>query len=85
MRIMTVGRKPIACWLEIDAEGNVKSISRGDVRKDWKRTMGGKASAEEISNTLRIIGESLSKTPRVAPTQSAKQPTNQTNKTENKQ
>ena len=34
----------------------------------------------EIGSALRIGGESLSETLRAAPTQSAKQPTNQTNK-----
>jgi hypothetical protein len=76
MRMMTVGRKLIACWPETDAEGGVESTSRGDLRKDRQRTVGGKASVEEIGGALRTEGESLSETPRAAPTQSAKQPTN---------
>jgi hypothetical protein len=49
--------------------------------------VGGKAGEEEIGGALRIGGESLSETPRMAPTQNAKQPTNQTkqNKTGKKQ
>jgi hypothetical protein len=43
--------------------------------------VGSKVGVEEIGSTLRNKGESLSETPRVAPTQSVKQPTNQTNKT----
>jgi hypothetical protein len=43
--------------------------------------VGKKVGTKEISGALRTGGESLSKTPRAAPTQSAKQPTNQTNKT----
>jgi hypothetical protein len=58
-----------------------ESISWGDVRKDWQQMVGSKANAKEIGGTLKTKGESLSKTPRMAPTQSAKQPTNQTNKT----
>jgi hypothetical protein len=42
--------------------------------------VGHKASAKEIGSTLKTKGESLSETPRATPTQSAKQPTNQTNK-----
>ena len=34
MRIIIVGRKPIACWPETDAEDGVKSTSREDARKD---------------------------------------------------
>jgi hypothetical protein len=47
--------------------------------------VGGKVGVEKIDGALKIRRESLSKTPRVAPTQSDKQPTNQTNKIENKQ
>ena len=72
MRITTVGRKPITCWLETDAEGGVESTSQGDTRKDRQRTVGSKAGTEEIGGTLRIGGESLSETPRATPTQSAK-------------
>jgi hypothetical protein len=43
--------------------------------------VGEKVGTKEIGGALRTGGESLSETPRVAPTQSAKQPTNQTNKT----
>jgi hypothetical protein len=51
------------------------------VRKDWQQTVGDKANAEEIDGALRTGGESLSETPKATPTQSVKQPTNQTNKT----
>jgi hypothetical protein len=76
-----VGRKLIACWPKTDAEGGVESTSWGDLRKDRQRTVGGKASLEEIDGALRTEGESLSETSRAAPSQSAKQPTNKTNKT----
>jgi hypothetical protein len=62
-------------------EGGVESTSWGDVKKDRQQMVGGKASMEEIGSTLRNKWESMSETPRVAPTQSAKQPANQTNKT----
>jgi hypothetical protein len=65
----TVGRKPIVCWPEIDAEGGIESTSRVDARKDWQRTMGGKAGAEEIGSALRIEGVSLSKTLRATHTE----------------
>jgi hypothetical protein len=78
MRMTTTKRKLIVCWLETDAEGGVESISWGDVRKDWQRMVGGKAGAEEIDSTLKIGEENLSEIPRTTPTQSAKQPTNQT-------
>jgi hypothetical protein len=77
MRMTTVGRKLIACWPETDVEGGFESTSRGDTRKDWQQTVGGKVGAEETGGALRTGGESLSETPRAAPTQSAKQPTNQ--------
>ena len=80
MRMTTAGRKPIVCWLKIDAEGGVESTSPGDMRKERQRMVGGKASAEEIDGALKLEGESLNGNPKVAPTQSAKQPTNQTNK-----
>ena len=85
MRMTTTGRKLIVCWPEIDMEDGVESTSRGDARKDRQWTVGGKASTEEINSVLRTEGKSLSKTLKVAPTQSAKQPTNQINKTGNKQ
>jgi hypothetical protein len=81
MRMTTAKRKPIVCWPETDAEGGVESTSRGDMRKDRQRTVGGKAGVKEISSALRTGGESLSETLKMALTQSAKQPTNQTNKT----
>jgi hypothetical protein len=43
--------------------------------------MGSKVGTEEIGGTLRTVWKNLSKTPRVTPIQSVKQPTNQTNKT----
>ena len=76
MRMTTTGRKPIACCSETDMEGGIESTSWGDVGKDWQRTVGKKVGAEEIGGTFRIGGESLSETPRTAPTQSAKQLTN---------
>jgi hypothetical protein len=63
----------------------VESTSRGDARKDQQQTVGSKASAEEIGDALRTECKSLSETPRTASTQNAKQLTNQTNKTGNKQ
>jgi hypothetical protein len=51
------------------------------VRKDQQQTVGSKAGAKEIGDTLRTGGENLSEIPRTAPTQSAKQQTNQINKT----
>jgi hypothetical protein len=68
MRMITAGRKPIACWPETDTEGDVKSTSRGDMRKDQQRTVGGKAGVEEISVALRIEGKSLSETSKMTPT-----------------
>ena len=68
MRMTIAEKKPIACWPETNAEGGVESTSRGDARKDRQRTMGGKSDAEEIGGALRIGGESLSETPRAAPT-----------------
>jgi hypothetical protein len=81
MRMTTAGRKPITCWPETDVEGGIESTLRGDARKDRQQTMGGKVVAEEIGNTLKTGWEILSETPKAAPTQSAKQPTNQINKT----
>jgi hypothetical protein len=63
------------CWPKTNAEGGIESTSRGDARKDQQQ--GGKAGTEEIGGALRIGGKSLSETSRAAPTQSAKQPTNQ--------
>ena len=80
MRMTTARRKPIACQPEIDAEDGVENTSRGDARKDWQWTVGGKAGAEEIGGVLRTREKSLSETLRANPTQGAKQPTNQTNK-----
>ena len=77
----TVRRKSTVCWPETDMEGDVESTSRKDAIKDWQQMVGCKAGSEEISGALRTGGESLSETPRATPTQSAKQPTNQTNKT----
>jgi hypothetical protein len=62
----------------------LKAHHGGDVRKDQQQTVGAKASAKEIGGVFRIEEESLSETPNAAPTQSAKQPTNQTNKTRKK-
>jgi hypothetical protein len=62
----------------------LKAHHGGDVRKDQQQTVGAKASAKEIDGVFRIEEESLSETPNAAPTQSAKQPTNQTNKTRKK-
>jgi hypothetical protein len=81
MRMTTARRKPIACWLETDAEGYIESTSPGDTRKDQQRAVGGKVGAKKTGGALRIRGESLSETPRAAPTQGAKQPTNPTNNT----
>ena len=85
MRMTIVERKSIACWPETDAEGSVESTSRGDTRKDQQWTMGGQVGAEESSGALKTGGESLSETPRVASTQSAKQPTNQNKQNRKKQ
>ena len=82
---MRMKGKSIACQPETDTEGGVESTSRGDTKKDQQQTMGGKAGIKKIGSALRTGGESLSETPRAAPTQSTKQPTNQTNKAENKQ
>jgi hypothetical protein len=49
-------------------KGGVESTSRGDLRKDQQRTVGGKAGMEEIGGTLKIEDESLSETLRAAPT-----------------
>ena len=56
---MTIERKPIVCWPEIDAECGIESTLRGDTRKDWQQTVGGKVGAEEIGGALRTGGESL--------------------------
>jgi hypothetical protein len=48
-------------------------------------TRGEKTSAKEIGSALKTGGENLSETQRAAPTQSAKKPIKQTNKTGNKQ
>jgi hypothetical protein len=55
----------------------LKAYHGGDTRKDWQQTVGSKLGAEETDGALRTGEESLSETPRAAPTQSAKQPTNQ--------
>jgi hypothetical protein len=78
-------RKPIMCWPKTVTKVGVESTSRGDARKDWQRMVGGKAGVEEIGGSLITGGESLNEILRAAPTQRAKQPTNQTNKTGNKQ
>jgi hypothetical protein len=85
MRMMKAKRKLNMCWLKTVTKGGVESTSRGDARKDWQRTVGGKAGEEEINSSLITGWESLSETLRAALTQSVKQPTNQTNKTGNKQ
>ena len=72
MRMTTIERKLIACWPETDAKGGVESTSRGDARKDRQQTVGNKAGAKEIGGAPRIGRESLSETPRAAPTQSIK-------------
>ena len=46
--------------------------------------VGSKTGAKEISGAFRIGGKSLSETLRAAPTQSAKQPTNQTKQNKKK-
>jgi hypothetical protein len=58
-------------------ECGVESTWRGDARKD-RCTVGSKAGTEEIGGALKTRGDSLSETPTAIPTQSAKQPTNQT-------
>jgi hypothetical protein len=64
MRMITTGRKLIACWPKTDTEGGIESTSRGDARKDWQRTVGGKVGVEKISGTLRTGWQSLSETSR---------------------
>jgi hypothetical protein len=53
MRMITTGRKLITCWPKTDMEGGIESTLRGDTRKDWQRTVGGKAGVEKIGGMLR--------------------------------
>jgi hypothetical protein len=64
MKMTTAGRKPIACWLETNAEGGVESTSQGDSRKDWQRMLEGKAGAEEIGGALKTKWGILSENPK---------------------